>query len=405
MAGTSPASPATCAARGVERVACGGAHDGDALLAPCPVLAATGDHRHMCAQLCYYRHYEPARRLEALRRAAAAAGVANATASLAGWRVELRERQQRRGAQHVPWEVIFVDGNAEEYRTEGAALRALGAEVQPRRGARVPREPPIADAAADSDGEGKGGRAGRRSDDGCSDAGAQRTPKRRRRASVVASPGQSRFFAPAPPPPLTPEDGMASPDAAGEAQHTATGTPRRLLDQLEGALLSCAAMASRASGGSPRGLARVPGWLAPHSPYGLLEELYRREPWKLLVSCMLLNCTTRLQVDRVLPALFNRYPTARALAAAPDAAELERLLAPLGLQRRRSKSLLRFSREYTEKPWADVMELHGVGKYAADAYAIFILGRWRETRPDDHALNFYHRFLESALGDGSEAAA
>ena len=40
-------------------------------------------------------------------------------------------------------------------------------------------------------------------------------------------------------------------------------------------------------------------------------------------------------------------------------------------------------------------ELPGVGKYAADAYAIFCRGRWREVAPNDHALNAYHKWLGS----------
>jgi len=41
----------------------------------------------------------------------------------------------------------------------------------------------------------------------------------------------------------------------------------------------------------------------------LLEEILWSDEWKLLVACMMLNCTTRLQVDRVLWRLFLLVPT------------------------------------------------------------------------------------------------
>lgn len=40
----------------------------------------------------------------------------------------------------------------------------------------------------------------------------------------------------------------------------------------------------------------VPGWQAPASPFGLLEEELWQSPWKLLLGCMLLNKTSGKQV-------------------------------------------------------------------------------------------------------------
>lgn len=50
-------------------------------------------------------------------------------------------------------------------------------------------------------------------------------------------------------------------------------------------------------------------WSPPRSPFGLLEEILWADEWKLLVACMMLNCTTRLQVDRVLWRLFLLVPS------------------------------------------------------------------------------------------------
>ncbi|KAJ0048383.1 hypothetical protein Pint_16755 [Pistacia integerrima] len=49
----------------------------------------------------------------------------------------------------------------------------------------------------------------------------------------------------------------------------------------------------------------------------------------------------------------------------------------------------RFSQEYLWEEWTHVTQLHGVGKCAADAYAIFYTGKWDRMRPTDHMLNYY----------------
>ena len=93
-------------------------------------------------------------------------------------------------------------------------------------------------------------------------------------------------------------------------------------------------------------------WRPPRSPFGLLEELLWDRPWALLLCCILLNQTSRVQVDPVLCRLLRRAPDAAALASV-EAAELEALLRPLGLHRRRAQTLLRFSRAFLAGSWRD----------------------------------------------------
>uniref|UniRef100_A0A7N2N7M6 Uncharacterized protein n=1 Tax=Quercus lobata TaxID=97700 RepID=A0A7N2N7M6_QUELO len=54
----------------------------------------------------------------------------------------------------------------------------------------------------------------------------------------------------------------------------------------------------------------------------------------------------------------------------------------------------RLSRVYMGESWTHVTQLHGVGKYAADAYPIFCTGQWDQVRPNDHMLNHYWKFLK-----------
>jgi hypothetical protein len=86
---------------------------------------------------------------------------------------------------------------------------------------------------------------------------------------------------------------------------------------------------------------------------------------------------TGKQVRKVLDQLWALCPTPEAAAAA-DTAALEALIQPLGLQRKRAAALQRFSREYVSKSWSCPTELHGIGKYGADAYYMFC--RWEAGR-------------------------
>ncbi|CAA6664911.1 unnamed protein product [Spirodela intermedia] len=140
---------------------------------------------------------------------------------------------------------------------------------------------------------------------------------------------------------------------------------------------------------------RVPDenlWVPPFSDHELLQEFHFFDHWRVLVICMLLNRTTGQKVRKVLPRLFLLCPDAEATIKVPEE-EIEELIRPLGLQNKRSKMINRMSEEYLSSDWTHVTQLHGIGKYAADAYAIFCSGRWKDVKPNDHKLVDYWRFL------------
>ena len=70
----------------------------------------------------------------------------------------------------------------------------------------------------------------------------------------------------------------------------------------------------------------------------LIQENYIDDPWKMMVACILLNRTTGTQVKKVLPLLFERFPTARVMANAP-VEQLTVLISGLGLENRRTVTL------------------------------------------------------------------
>ncbi|KAF5202278.1 Methyl-cpg-binding domain protein 4-like protein [Thalictrum thalictroides] len=133
-------------------------------------------------------------------------------------------------------------------------------------------------------------------------------------------------------------------------------------------------------------------WKPPQSHYLLLQEQHFSDPWRVIVICMLLNRTSGRQVRGVISDFFKLCPDAKT-ATEVVTEELEKVIQRLGLHQKRAKMVQRFSQEYLEDGWTHVTQLHGVGKYAADAYAIFCTGKWDRVKPVDHMLNKYWEYL------------
>ena len=99
-----------------------------------------------------------------------------------------------------------------------------------------------------------------------------------------------------------------------------------------------------------------------------------RDPYAILVSEVMLQQT---QAARVVPrwqAWLERWPSAKALAAAPTA-DVLREWQGLGYNRR-AVSLQRAAQVVAERGWPDdLTELPGVGPYTAAAVACFAFGR------------------------------
>jgi len=109
------------------------------------------------------------------------------------------------------------------------------------------------------------------------------------------------------------------------------------------------------------------------SPFIYRQEIYKNDPWKMLMICMMLNQTCYKQVDKVREQFFNRFPTPEDLLLASDQ-EIIDIIRPLGFYNRRAKMWKKFSHEWLEWDGSNVETLHGVGKYASDSWKIFQQG-------------------------------
>src|ERR671920_402295 len=89
---------------------------------------------------------------------------------------------------------------------------------------------------------------------------------------------------------------------------------------------------------SPKDVRRIIEILAEQHPHAD-TELHYRNAFELLVATILSAQSTDERVNLVTPALFAKYPDARALAKA-DPAALEPLILSTGFFRQKSKSIV-----------------------------------------------------------------
>lgn len=144
---------------------------------------------------------------------------------------------------------------------------------------------------------------------------------------------------------------------------------------------------------------------APLSPHDLIQEHYRDDPefeWKVLVCCMMLNQTSRKQLDQVVERFFEKWSNPfDLLIAVPE--DIEQAIKSLGFKSMRTKRLLKMSDQFMEAKKVAALEqgegarltseqasaLYGVGEYALRAFEIFCLGKLGDEPPQDHSLIKY----------------
>lgn len=130
----------------------------------------------------------------------------------------------------------------------------------------------------------------------------------------------------------------------------------------------------------------------PRSPYCLIQEDLWPNNWKILIVCVLLNRTTRKQVEKILPSLFKLCPTVQSMSNC-NLSQLTSVIAPLGFKNKRAITLINLSKNYLKTNWTHAKELPGIGDYGAAAWDIFVLGKIPDVCPKDHALTLYYKWL------------
>jgi len=121
-----------------------------------------------------------------------------------------------------------------------------------------------------------------------------------------------------------------------------------------------------------------------------------KESWKILVANILLNRTRGIVVRSVLKEVFRRWPFLEDLRDA-DVKELEEVLRPCGLQRRKASLIKKMLREFAMNGFSK--DLPGIGRYAIESWRIFVLGE-RDFVPEDKQLRLYLKRVNGS--DGSD---
>ena len=101
-------------------------------------------------------------------------------------------------------------------------------------------------------------------------------------------------------------------------------------------------------------------------------ELDHKNPFELVVATVLSAQSTDVAVNKVTPALFAKYPNARAMAKA-SYEDIEAMINRIGMFRMKTKSLMGLAKRLVEKhggevpqTLAELVELPGVGRKTAN---------------------------------------
>lgn len=125
----------------------------------------------------------------------------------------------------------------------------------------------------------------------------------------------------------------------------------------------------------------------------MIQQIFITEPWKIFIGCIMLNQTTGTQVHKVIYKFFEKYPTPDSVIKG-KVSSIENMIRPLGLYKRRAKTIKRFSHDFLHKEWVRPSECYGIGKYAEDSWDIFVMKRY-DTKPNDKELKAYLEYIKN----------
>jgi len=127
-------------------------------------------------------------------------------------------------------------------------------------------------------------------------------------------------------------------------------------------------------------------------------ELEHQNAWQLLIATILSAQSTDARVNQVTPALFERYPTAKALGSA-ELPEVEELVRSTGFYRNKAKAIVRASQILTERHGGEVprslealTELPGVARKTANVVLGTACGLATGVVVDTHVTRVSQRF-------------
>ena len=128
--------------------------------------------------------------------------------------------------------------------------------------------------------------------------------------------------------------------------------------------------------------------------HDLMVQQQVKSIWQHMVGVICLNKTRRENVKKMLPAFFEKFPTAIHLLQS-DKDKIAEMLKDLGMQHVRANRLWRMSQDYLGWDGEDATELFGIGKYGNDSYRIF----YKNEIPDNIQDSELKRYVREELND------
>ena len=114
--------------------------------------------------------------------------------------------------------------------------------------------------------------------------------------------------------------------------------------------------------------------------------------WQHFVGVICLNQTGRIQVKRVLPEFFDRWPTPEKFLRSRKATVIK-VIKSLGFYNRRENTIRQMSKDFLNWDGEDATKLYGVGKYGSDSYQIF----YKNNIPNDVQDHELKRYIEEEI--------
>lgn len=106
----------------------------------------------------------------------------------------------------------------------------------------------------------------------------------------------------------------------------------------------------------------------------MIQDIYRSEPWKMIVCTILLNQTSGVQVKKMMRRFFDRFDSLQSIRDSSEE-EIANLISELGMQNVKAKRIKMFCTAFSEDVDLirdGVVGFRGVGDYTQESVDVFI---------------------------------
>ena len=104
--------------------------------------------------------------------------------------------------------------------------------------------------------------------------------------------------------------------------------------------------------------------------YDIIQETYSKDPWKVLICCILLNQTNNKQVRPLIEEFFLKWPDPYSIVLEKKES-ISEFIKSTGFQNVKAGRIINLSNSWLDGNM-DPEKLPGIGNYAREAWRIFV---------------------------------